>query len=1177
MVDAKPISTALCTKTVIAKGDTPLFEDCSKYRSIVGGLQYLTMTRPDIAFAVNKLCQFMHAPAQSHWAAVKRLLRYVKQTLHYGIFLNATAKPVLQAFADADWAGSVDDRRSTSGLVVYLGSNLLCWRAQKQKIVSRSSTDAEYKALADASAELVWICSLLKELRVSIPEAPILWCDNLGATFNSYEADDFLDEIAYKLEFKEVHHTCSDQQRNLLIASIHPCRKVIGNHMKAKLEEILGRLEFLLRQKDALGLVERAGKTTNYFLVDDSGIHGRTEDKEANISSVLSEAANRRHLGVVPIIGMGGVGKTTLAQLVYNDNRVKQQFGEFRAWVCVSEEFDVFKLTRSIFKEMGFYDCDSLTPNQLQVELEEKVRGQKIMLVLDDVWNDNYAEWDHLLAPLNSVAQGSKVVVTTRIQSVASVMSSVASPIHKLKESNDDDCWSLFAMHAFDDCSPSSYPDLVEIGSRISGKYKGLPLAAKTIGGLLRCKRDAGEWGKILESNTWDLPNDNIIPALRLSYHCLPPHLKQCFAYCAMFPKDFKFKKEDLVLLWMAEEFVLQANQVRDTETIAAEYFEDLVSRSFFQKFQRPDFPNCFVMHDLIHDLARSISGEFCFNGEEVNSGVPTNRTRHLYHGGIQFGEHVNLAQFMGVKVEVLRSLICYPNAQRHLQNKISRLRQLRVPDVFLYGGEDGISNLVAGSKRLRLMRLRGRSLERLPTNVTTLCKLQTLMVEDCQRLTTLPESIGNLKHLRHLSLARASMRLLPDSVEKLKDLRYLDLRGSEIERLPESICGMYYLQTSILRYCTQLVEFPYKMMDLINLCHLHIEGTTNVKYMPVQMGKLSKLQTLTRFVVGKQRANSFSLREFGELRNLQGRLELRNLENAVDEQSALGENLKEKKGLAELLFYWERNGANSDDDSTIDRIVLQHLQPHLNMRFVKISGYRGSSFPDWVGDSSYSNIVRMELRGCRHCTSLPPLGQLPSLEELLIKYFDSLVSVGPEFFNGSCSSTSQPSFKSLKKLEFERMPQWKEWICDDADGQRISFPLLKTLRIWECPKLSKINHLSLPLQRLATGGCNKLMTTGRLRWGLHELPSLSTLQLRDAQDVESFPGKKILLPSSLTDIEIYNLPNLKSLDCEGLKHLASIQTLEFWMCPKLESIPEEGLPSSLSYLEIRSCPLLEE
>jgi histone deacetylase 1/2 len=158
-------------------------DDAFRYRSTVGTLQYLTLTRPDISFAVNKVCQFLSKPTDVHWEAVKRILRFVKGTTTTGLYLRRSPSTLLSVFTDADWAGDPDDRRSTGGFVVFFGPNLISWSARKQPTVSRSSTEAEYKALANGTAEATWVQSLLRELGVSQPRAPVLWCDNLGATY----------------------------------------------------------------------------------------------------------------------------------------------------------------------------------------------------------------------------------------------------------------------------------------------------------------------------------------------------------------------------------------------------------------------------------------------------------------------------------------------------------------------------------------------------------------------------------------------------------------------------------------------------------------------------------------------------------------------------------------------------------------------------------------------------------------------------------------------------------------------------------------------------------------------------------------------------------------------------------------------------------------------------------
>ncbi|KAK5833058.1 hypothetical protein PVK06_016869 [Gossypium arboreum] len=284
---------------------------------------------------------------------------------------------------------------------------------------------------------------------------------------------------------------------------------------------------------------------------------------------------SENQIAVIPIVGMGGLGKTTVAQLIYNDPRVDKWFDR-KAWVCVSEEFDAFKVTKTILEEIKC-SCDgNQNLNQLQLKLKEQLSGKKYLIILDDVWNKNYFHWKDLASPFTSGAKNSKIILTTRDENVAAIMRSV--PTYHLDVLSDDDCWKLFAKHAFDGSSPTKHPDLMAIGEAIVKRCGGIPLAAKALGGLLRCKPDAYEWNKILHSNFWDIPNDatNILPALTLSYHYLPSHLKRCFAYCSIFPKDYEFEKEELIQLWMAEGLLELPKDNGDLEERGTEYFKDL-------------------------------------------------------------------------------------------------------------------------------------------------------------------------------------------------------------------------------------------------------------------------------------------------------------------------------------------------------------------------------------------------------------------------------------------------------------------------------------------------------------------------------------------------------------------------------------------------------------------------
>jgi hypothetical protein len=185
MSNCKPVATPADTKSKLSSVDGTLIRDASWYRAMAGALQYLTLTRPDIAYAVQQVCLHMHAPRDSHLVMLKRILRYLKGTTTHGLQLYSTATPRLIAYSDADWAGCPDTRRSTSGFCVFIGDSLVSWSSKRQTTVSRSSAEAEYRGVANAVAECTWLRHLLDELHCGVSMATIVYCDNISSVYMS--------------------------------------------------------------------------------------------------------------------------------------------------------------------------------------------------------------------------------------------------------------------------------------------------------------------------------------------------------------------------------------------------------------------------------------------------------------------------------------------------------------------------------------------------------------------------------------------------------------------------------------------------------------------------------------------------------------------------------------------------------------------------------------------------------------------------------------------------------------------------------------------------------------------------------------------------------------------------------------------------------------------------------
>ncbi|GMI83383.1 hypothetical protein like AT3G14470 [Hibiscus trionum] len=979
-----------------------------------------------------------------------------------GAFLSAALQVLFDRMASQELLDFIRGKKLEKGLVKKLKPMLMSVKAVLD--------DAEDKQITNPNVKH-WV----SELKDAV-----------------YDADDLFDEIS--AEALRIRLESGDQIASKKVTRVVSSFNPFNRGMDSKLEDVIGRLESLVYQKDNLGLKEyyrgekafqRPAATS---LVDESGVYGRDNEKEAIMKLLCLESGTGNQFDVIPIVGMGGVGKTTLAQLVYNDKRVDEWF-DVKAWVCVSEEFDALRVTKTVLEEITSVCDGSHNLNQLQLKLKERLLGKKFLFVLDDVWNEKYVDWEELRSPFGFGAKNSKIVVTTRSENVASIMRTV--PTYPLNILSDEDCWELFAKHAFVDTSPSMHPNLKIVGEAIVRRCKGLPLAAKALGGLLRCNLDVDEWNKISNNNLWDV-TDGILPALRLSYYYLPSHLKRCFAYCSLFPKDYEFKKEELVRLWMAEDLLPHFKSKEEMEEQGKEFFKDLASRSFFHQL-RADKSH-FVMHDLISDLAKSVAGEFfwrlegCDNLCEINQ-----KARHLS----------NVQEYYDVR------------------KKFETLPKAKGLRTFL-------------------------SLKSLPWS--------SYVTNDIMH------DLLSKPRLRVLSLAKyCNINEIPKEIGKLKHLRSLDLSGTSIKSLPNSLSILYNLQMLTLFRCSNLVELPKDMGRLINMYYLNIRGTI-LAGMPKGMGQLKDLRTLTDFVLGEQ--NGSSINELGKLKHLHGRLAISGLKNVACARDAKSVNLKDKMNLKELEFLWKKHtyGSEALGQFENDKEVLQQLEPHTNLEHLLIGFYRGTRFPEWVGHSSFINVVSVHLRGCKFCFSLPPLGQLPSLKSLLISGFSAVVTVSDEFY-GSDQALTKP-FGSLEILRFEDMPVWEEWFCLKVKA----FCLLQELSITDCPMLFKNLPEHLPsLTKLEIRNCEKLRSL------LPRTTSICQLNLRRCNALQLEP-----LPCGLRKLQIQDLNIEDSMLEKMVQHCSRLEKLAMLGCSNLRTLPEGNLPVTLKELNIERCSVLD-
>ncbi|XBI04754.1 hypothetical protein VPH35_132999 [Triticum aestivum] len=1007
----------------------------------------------------------------------------------------------------------------------------------------------------------------------------------------AYQANEVFDEFKYEALRRKAKKEGHYDDLGFSMVKLFPThnRFVFCNRMGRKLGKVVRAIELLVTEMNNFGFkyqqqlpVSNQWRQTDHVIFDPKGIAQRSREKDNKIIvDILVGQANNTDLTVVPIIGMGGLGKTMLAQLVYNEPKIDNHF-DLLLWVCVSDSFDVDSLAKSIVEaapEKNYDGTEAAVPSKRKNTpldiLQNLVSKRRYLLVLDDVWTREVRKWEKLKTCLEHGGKGSVVLTTTRDEGVAEIMGSVeaynlgALGGEYIKEIIETTAFSRFKKEV------ERPAVLVNMVDEIVKRCAGSPLAAIALGSVLRNKTSEEEWKDVSNRSSICTAESGILPILNLSYNDLPQHMKQCFAFCAIFPKDYKIDVDKLIQLWIAHGFILEEKQVR-LETIAKQIFNQLASRSFFQDVKQVQATadeinyskSCYSrttckIHDLMHDVALSVMQNECALGteESCRSEWLPNTARHIF-------------------------LSC-TEAERRLNSSLENSS---------------------------------------PAIHTILCDGYSYMEWSLQH----PSKYSSLQALQ-LRLQTSSFPLKP---KHLHHLRYLDLSRSLIKALPEDMSILYNLQVLNLSGCTSLCELPIQMRYMTALRHLYTHGCPMLKSMPRDLRKLTSLQTLTCFVVG----SGSNCSNVGELENLKlgGQLELRHLPN-VTEKDASTANLVNKE-LRELTLKWTVEQDFCETRCRVDENdarVLEKLKPHDGLHTIRIHLYGATTFPTWM--ASLQNIVQIHLFSCIKLQWLFSHDSntsfaFPNLTELTLRSLDNLERwwamdndemqgeiIFPrleKLFISFCKKLTvlpgHPTFPNLQNAHIEACPE----LTTRAKSPKLS--VLKTegceaeLFLWVARHMTSLTNLKLKsleynTETILTEAEHGLreVVDGKEKRNDHDFPlavleldrikysgvielcacfvHLQDLSIQRCDGLVHWPEKEFQALVSLRRLVIYGCDNLigyaqapaePSTSSETSQFLPHLESLEIKFCGSLVEV--FNAPASLKRMEILSCSKLE-
>ncbi|XP_066340295.1 putative disease resistance protein RGA3 isoform X2 [Miscanthus floridulus] len=926
--------------------------------------------------------------------------------------------------------------------------------------------------------------------------------------------------LAPKLKFNRVE--ISTKMMEIIEHLKHEC---------AQVSNILN-LEFVGTNRITKEDIAKKRPTTTSYIADNQ-LYGRDIQKDRVVRSIIhGDYFANNELVVLPIVGPGGIGKTTFTQQVYKD--VKSHF-EVPIWICVSLNFNASRLTKEAVKDILTIVGGEKKGNSGDQELiEQNLKGKRFLLVLDDMWECHEEEWKKLLAPfIKAGGKGNMVIVTTRFPKVANmVIQTVDCPI-EMGRLEHKDFMRLFEACVFVDQKPweGDTEKLFEIGEKIVSKLKGFPLAAKTVGRLLRDQPTLKHWNQVLQSKEWELEKDSndIMPALKLSYDYLPFHLQQCFYYCALFPEDYEFGSKELVHLWIGLDIVHPCDSNGRIDDVGQSYLDDLVDHGFFKKNKRNDGRAYYVVHDLLHDLAVNISSFECLSICSSN-----------------------------VKSVHIRQDV------RHLSIIIDNKDVMDIETLKYYKND-----LIALGKKLKVENLR------------------TVMVFGDQYgsfAKTFCDLFEKARALRAIYLSSYTTEDMLCNFSKLIHLRYLRITSeTSLEiNLPATISRLYHLK--IIHNESWTCSVPSRhLSNLVNMQHFISSGILPGDIFNV--GNLALLREL-RFEAKKEN-NGFELKQLAQLQELDV-LGIYNLEKVETKEEAAEAKLFMKTYLHKLTLHWDSGRLNKE--SAREEHVLESLKPCSNLVELVIRGHGGATCPSWLGaDLSVKNLEFLRLDDVSW-EKLPPLGVLWLINEhgdecqwsipgQSFKNLKRLELVKIPKLKKWIVSGPHELFSELKVLvikdctELMELPFKHHIECEpEHEDHMTCFPKLEELEIADCPKLS-----SLPCIPWSSTTCSARIT--QVGSGLEKLvyeknyKSEYGIRIEGKDDLDNAFWMVVGFHSlsELKELEVRRCPPL-SLD--HLQLLSSLKTLTICDTSNAFLLPEgddcAGYQFPVEFLEIR-------